>query len=450
MIKTDSNEIYKPQKFKTMNTNRLVQNISQRCAMLRPHILFFGSFIWACLAPSPTFGQCTPTCTGTNTYLGTNAGSANTGIGNTFVGHAAGPDNTTGQRNSFFGQTSGSKNTTGSFNSFFGEDAGLSNTFGEKNSFFGQDAGQANTTGSFNSFFGEDAGLSNTIANFNSFFGKDAGKSNSHGEYNSFFGRGAGTSSTSGFWNSFFGEGSGFSNTHGDGNSFFGIGSGYRNTTGDYNSFFGSASGLLNTTGHRNSSLGNRAGSAIRTGSDNICLGSNSGPTNDSSHVSNRLYIDVGITNDPLIFAEFDNDLVRINGTFEVTGGLSNPSSILLKDQFRSVEAASILDKVSQLSIKEWSYKQQSGVRHIGPIAEEFYETFGLGSDSTKISTIDTDGVALLSIQALHKQLQSVEEENKETRKENDEIRKENLALQEAIKTIMLRLEHIEHSAGSG
>src|ERR1043166_7299695 len=99
---------------------------------------------------------------GNNLLAGLNAGSANTGAFNTFVGSSAGQQNTTGQSNSFFGNSAGQQNTTGGYNSFFGYRAGFENTMGDYNSFFGQFAGQHTTMGLSNSFFAYNAGLRKT------------------------------------------------------------------------------------------------------------------------------------------------------------------------------------------------------------------------------------------------------------------------------------------------
>lgn len=365
-------------KFNPMQIERRSSTIIQKSASLCAHQLTLSFFIWLWFLPNWSSGQCAPTCFSTNIYLGTNSGEKNSsGRGNTFIGHASGTMNTSGDRNSFFGQSSGLDNTTGNYNSFFGEDAGLRNTTGSQNSFFGQDAGSSNIVGKYNSFFGQDAGKV-SFSSYNSFFGQQAGASNTLGSDNSFFGHKAGVT----------------------------------NLSGNFNAFFGLGAGLTNRSGSRNSFFGHLAGNQIKTGDGNICIGAQSGPNFDSSHVSYRLFIDIQESNDPLIYGEFDNDLVRINGEFEVMTGLSNPSSILLKDKFRSVGASDILKKVSQLTIEEWSYKHQPDVRHIGPVAEQFAEAFGLGNDSTKISTIDADGIALLSIQALNEQLKEMKQEN--------------------------------------
>ena len=62
-----------------------------------------------------------------------------------------------------------------------------------------------------------------------------------------------------------------------------------------------------------------------------------------------------------------------------------------------------MLDKLLTMQISEWSYREEieENVRHIGPMAQQFYTTFGYGYDERSITTLDADGVALASIQAL-------------------------------------------------
>ena len=82
------------------------------------------------------------------------------------------------------------------------------------------------------------------------------------------------------------------------------------------------------------------------------------------------------------------------------------------KQNIRLVDTREILDKVSQLPIKQWSYKSQDpSIEHIGPMAQDFYNLFHLGEDSLGISTIDPDGIALAAIQELHKENQQLKKE---------------------------------------
>ena len=309
------------------------------------------------------------------------------------------------QNRTVFGYEAGNAGT-GSHVSFFGFQAGAKNTIGYDNSFFGFQAGQKNTDGFGNSFFGVDAGKDNDDGSNNSFYGRSAGSKNLVGGSNSFFGRDAGRSNTYGSLNSFFGQAAGRQNTVGQGNSFFGAISGLFHRIGDFNSFFGEAAGFASFEGNFNSFYGAFAGYSI-VGDSCVAIGANSGPT-QMSQISNRLFIDVKRSDEPLIYGEFDNDLVRVNGTFEAMG-VSNNSDVRLKERIRPVDPISILDKILELPISEWSYKNDD-IRHIGPMAQDFHSTFNLGKGETTITTIDVDGVSLVGIQALN---QKLNEENK-------------------------------------
>jgi hypothetical protein len=62
-----------------------------------------------------------------------------------------------------------------------------------------------------------------------------------------------------------------------------------------------------------------------------------------------------------------------------------------------------VLERVAGLSITSWSYLgDEAGVRHIGPMAQDFYAAFGLGVSDRRIEIADGHGVALVAIQALN------------------------------------------------
>ena len=204
------------------------------------------------------------------------------------------------RNNTFVGFRAGNSNLNATGNSFFGSQAGLSNTFGESNSHFGRSAGRQNTTGSDNSFFGRSAGFSNTSGSNNSFFGSQAGNRNMIGTGNSFFGKDAGLFNTSGSYNSYFGNRTGIENNTGDENSLYGYHAGNQ------------------LRGSRNVFLGTYAGSRI-IGDGNVFIGYKTGIddiTNPSVFVlSNKLFIHNNFTPTPLIYGEFDNDYLKINGS---------------------------------------------------------------------------------------------------------------------------------------
>jgi hypothetical protein len=74
------------------------------------------------------------------------------------------------------------------------------------------------------------------------------------------------------------------------------------------------------------------------------------------------------------------------------------------KRNIRPVNGEEILYKLSRLSIMQWSYKAADpNIEHIGPMAQDFYAVFGLGSSDTTISSGDPAGIALAACQELHK-----------------------------------------------
>lgn len=87
------------------------------------------------------------------------------------------------------------------------------------------------------------------------------------------------------------------------------------------------------------------------------------------------------------------------------------PSDKSLKANVKGVDSDEILERLSQLPVSSWSYIwEDSSVRHIGPMAQDFSKSFGLGDSDRTINTIDSNGVLMLSIQALNKRLQQKEE----------------------------------------
>jgi hypothetical protein len=84
------------------------------------------------------------------------------------------------------------------------------------------------------------------------------------------------------------------------------------------------------------------------------------------------------------------------------SGTWSSLSDRNLKIGIVPLDGARILDKLAALPVSEWSYSSERGVRHIGPMAQDFYAAFGVGEDDRHITTIDEDGVALAAVKALH------------------------------------------------
>jgi hypothetical protein len=71
------------------------------------------------------------------------------------------------------------------------------------------------------------------------------------------------------------------------------------------------------------------------------------------------------------------------------------------------VNSREVLEKVVSLPVTRWTYKAAPGEKHLGPMAQDFYDAFNVGPDDKHIATVDADGVALAAIQGLNQKLES-------------------------------------------
>jgi hypothetical protein len=77
-----------------------------------------------------------------------------------------------------------------------------------------------------------------------------------------------------------------------------------------------------------------------------------------------------------------------------------------------SVNGFEILNLVADLPISTWRYQWEGPqVRHLGPMAQDWAATFGLGEDDTRIALVDANGVALVSVQALYRLIGDLRQE---------------------------------------
>jgi len=254
---------------------------------------------------------------------------------------------------------------------------------------------------------------------------------NTIGSYNASVGSLALSFNTTGTYNTAQGYKALFSNTTANHNTAFGSEAIRQNTTGQFNTAVGDSALFVNTTQSFNTALGHKADV------------SNAGITN-STAIGNRAKI--GMSNGMAFgdtttltwsFARSVNDAGNAmqvgttasngNGAYLTAGGVwTNTSDVNRKSNFTDLDGGEILNRITQLHIQQWDYTG-SPVRetHIGPMAQEFKELFGLGvgANDTSISTVDPAGVALVGIQELAR--------------ENQELKKEILELRNMVETIL-------------
>ncbi len=116
----------------------------------------------------------------------------------------------------------------------------------------------------------------------------------------------------------------------------------------------------------------------------------------------------------------WSNPIDTSTGGYLSWGGVwTNSSDRAAKDNFTTVDGNMILAQLAEIPVSSWNYKNESeSIRHIGPVAQDFYAAFGLGDSDKTIGTIDADGISLAAIQALYSRSQDLESENSALRQE--------------------------------
>ena len=99
---------------------------------------------------------------------------------------------------------------------------------------------------------------------------------------------------------------------------------------------------------------------------------------------------------------------LHVNGNILASGTITPNSDRNAKTDLKPVDTSAILERVVGLPIQQWRFKAEAeNVKHVGPMAQDFREAFGLGAHETAIATVDADGVALAAIQGLNQKLET-------------------------------------------
>lgn len=173
--------------------------------------------------------------------------------------------------------------------------------------------------------------------NKNTSFGANSLNAAGTGIRNTAIGSNVMPSNTTGQLNVSIGDQSMFSNLGGSTNTAIGVGALYSNTSGNSNVALG-RNALTNTNGNNNTALGFGTLRQNASGNYNVAIGNQAGYNETGS---NKLYIEMSTVTTPvagsdssvnnaLIYGEFDNRIVRTNGTVQIgnpaTTGYSLPT----------------------------------------------------------------------------------------------------------------------------
>jgi len=120
----------------------------------------------------------------------------------------------------------------------------------------------------------------------------------------------------------------------------------------------------------------------------------------------------------------------------------STLSSRDLKENFTTAEGREVLARLAEVPVSTWNYKAQDAtIRHMGPMAQDFYAAFGLGESDTSITTVDADGVALAAIQGLYQLSQ-------EQASRIEALETQNASLQQRLDGLEARVAALEEGTG--
>jgi len=197
--------------------------------------------------------------------------------------------------------------------------------------------------------------------------------------------------------------------------------------------FENSASGRWATVGGGVSNTAGGSHSTVPGGDQNRAAGDNSfaaGHRAIADHKGAFVWAD-GWDYDLVSSADFSFNARATGGFYLWTGldGIGNPNigAVLypgssawsplsdrdLKANVTAVDTAQLLASLARVPVTTWNYTTQDpAIRHIGPMAQDFYAAFGVGEDERHISTVDADGVALAAVQGLYQQNQALTAEN--------------------------------------
>lgn len=128
-------------------------------------------------------------------------------------------------------------------------------------------------------------------------------------------------------------------------------------------------------------------------------------------------------------------------GALLTTGGVwTNASDRNRKHGFMRVDGEDVLRSLRSVPITRWTYNNEAEqVHHIGPMAQDFYATFGLGSDDKSIGTVDADGVALAAVKGLDARTVTQSSRINALEKENADLKARLKKLEDAVTALSSR-----------
>ena len=211
--------------------------------------------------------------------------------------------------------------------------------------------------------------------------------------------------------------------------SAYSLAAGYQNTVGGN---YSCALGQGGTANDHNAFLwsdGTRA--AVSQGPDTFAVLA-TGAGGCGFFVGNNVRVSIGYTS--------AHDIDVTSGAYLSHAGVwTSVSDRNVKRNFTDINSVDVLERVVAMPVQTWSYNTEDpSIRHIGPMAQDFYTAFKVGDDDKHIGTIDEGGVALAAIQGLNRKL---EQQVKEKDEQINDLRRKLAELEATVQKVSERLD---------
>ena len=320
---------------------------------------------------------------------------------------------------------------------FLGQESGLNDDLSDnRNVFLGESAGRNNSVGSRNVAIGYQSMLNLTIQHDNIALGNRSSESISDARRTVCIGSEAL-----------------LSNVSTDNHTAIGYRALQQHFDRTNNTVIGNLSMFSSTNGRSAAALGNRTLFSSSSQSFNVAIGTDAGSEVNNNRgiyigylagsqttAGNRLYIENSASNNPLMFANFSNDVVIINDDINITqdityvGNLTDVSDRRLKKSIRPLRNQ--LDKLRAINVYEYTLIEGTGEKEFGCMAQEVQTVF-----PEAVSIIDEkEGHLGLDYFQLIAPLQKGVKEQMQQLEENETSLK---SLEENIKKISMKLQSI-------
>lgn len=122
------------------------------------------------------------------------------------------------------------------------------------------------------------------------------------------------------------------------------------------------------------------------------------------------------------------------------SGVFNCTSSRATKENFLTVDGNDVLSRLKNIEVSTWNYISEGRtVRHMGPMAEDFFKAFQLGTSNASIGVQDLTGVSLAAVKELSQrtdELQRKIAEVEQLRGEVNQLRQANSEMERRLATL--------------